>query len=384
MKDLDDYDRLVGMFYEASLESGRREEPLNELLRQIDGSGFHFLGWDPKLNMSPFAAISSSWSHFFDGYHTEYGKIDPHLSAGVADPVGHWLVSHQRFDKRFVSRNQYYQEFLIPGGVRHLMGTSLVRGAGIDVVVGVGRAVGTDPFSEVNIALVRRITPHTQRAVRLHMRTTDLRLQARIGEVGLNAMDSGVVAADKNGRVVFANQFAEMMLTAGNCIKVICGQLRAAVSQDDTGLQSAICLASASRSAQTVRLRNLTGQATDGCSATIVPLAQDNRMGVAFHRPEVLVLVSSPKQRHVPGARDFMELFGLTAAEARLAEGLASGLDLKECASRGAVSKETVRAQLKSVFAKAGVRRQADLVRLLGDVAVAHGQQTAANRSDLP
>ena len=221
-----------------------------------------------------------------------------------------------------------------------------------------------------------------QRAVQLHMRTTDLRLQARMGEFGLNSMDSGVVAANKNGRVVFANLFAEKMFKAEGCIKVIGGQLRAAVSQDDTNLQSAIRLASASRSAQTVRLRNVTRRATDGCSVTIVSLAQDNRMGVALHRPEVLVLISSPRQRDAPGARDFSELFGLTAAEARLAEGLASGLDLTEYASRAAVSKETVRTQLKAVFAKTGVRRQADLVRVLGEAAVAHGQQPGPVISD--
>lgn len=105
-------------------------------------------------------------------------------------------------------------------------------------------------------------------------------------------------------------------------------------------------------------------------------------MGVALHRPEVLVLISSPRQRHAPGARDFSELFGLTAAEARLAKGLASGLDLTEYASRAAVSKETVRTQLKAVFAKTGVRRQADLVRVLGEAAVAHGQQPGPVISD--
>lgn len=73
-----------------------------------------------------------------------------------------------------------------------------------------------------------------------------------------------------------------------------------------------------------------------------------------------------------------MELFRLTAAEARLAEGMAEGLDLAAYAMRANISKATARAHLKAVFAKTGVRRQTELVRLLGHVAVSHIPMTLA------
>jgi DNA-binding CsgD family transcriptional regulator len=57
--------------------------------------------------------------------------------------------------------------------------------------------------------------------------------------------------------------------------------------------------------------------------------------------------------------------FGLTAAEARLAATLASGIGLTEAAAARGINRETARSQLKSVFVKTGTRRQAELTGLI-------------------
>ena len=58
-------------------------------------------------------------------------------------------------------------------------------------------------------------------------------------------------------------------------------------------------------------------------------------------------------------------MHGITRAEARLASMLADGMSMEEAAEALLVSIQTVRSQLKSVFAKTGVTRQAELVALL-------------------
>ena len=54
-------------------------------------------------------------------------------------------------------------------------------------------------------------------------------------------------------------------------------------------------------------------------------------------------------------------LFDLTPAEARVARGVAEGLDLDALARARGVSVQTVRAQLKAVFRKTGTSRQNEL-----------------------
>ncbi|MDI7865280.1 hypothetical protein MRS76_25630 [Rhizobiaceae bacterium n13] len=55
---------------------------------------------------------------------------------------------------------------------------------------------------------------------------------------------------------------------------------------------------------------------------------------------------------------------GLTAAEIRLCHTLVTDLSLNEAAAHLHITRETARQRLKAVFAKTGIRRQADLLSL--------------------
>jgi DNA-binding CsgD family transcriptional regulator len=59
------------------------------------------------------------------------------------------------------------------------------------------------------------------------------------------------------------------------------------------------------------------------------------------------------------------KLFGLTPAEAAFAVLLGDGLTLDEAAAEQSIARNTARAHLRSIFAKTGVSRQTQLVRLI-------------------
>ena len=58
-------------------------------------------------------------------------------------------------------------------------------------------------------------------------------------------------------------------------------------------------------------------------------------------------------------------LYGLTPAEAHLAAGLVSYRTLEQIAAERRLSRETLRTQLKQLFAKTGTNRQSELVGFL-------------------
>ncbi len=66
-----------------------------------------------------------------------------------------------------------------------------------------------------------------------------------------------------------------------------------------------------------------------------------------------------------PSGNTLQAVFGLTKAEARLACELACGDTIEDIAEEHGVSISTARVQLKSIFAKTGTSRQAELVALL-------------------
>ena len=60
-----------------------------------------------------------------------------------------------------------------------------------------------------------------------------------------------------------------------------------------------------------------------------------------------------------------MSVFGLTPAEARAAVAVLDGGTVAEMAERLAVSDNTLKTQLKAVYAKTHTQRMADLLKLL-------------------
>jgi DNA-binding CsgD family transcriptional regulator len=79
----------------------------------------------------------------------------------------------------------------------------------------------------------------------------------------------------------------------------------------------------------------------------------------------VLLLAVDPELRREPPREVLAQAFGLTAAEAEVAVGIASGKTLAEIAAERGVKIGTVRVYSKAVFSKTHTRGQAELTGLL-------------------
>jgi len=81
--------------------------------------------------------------------------------------------------------------------------------------------------------------------------------------------------------------------------------------------------------------------------------------------PCIVAFISDPGLEESAAQQLLGELFELSPAEANLAIKLARGLSLAQVCAEQSISQHTARAQLKSIFAKTGATRQAELVRLV-------------------
>ena len=104
----------------------------------------------------------------------------------------------------------------------------------------------------------------------------------------------------------------------------------------------------------------------------ILPLPPEQSLPGVPHlafRPEAALLVSDPESTVAIPEQRLRQAYGLTRAEAALAVRLVAGMSLREAARELGVSDNTAKAQLKAVFVKLDVDRQASLVRrVLGDL----------------
>ncbi len=91
----------------------------------------------------------------------------------------------------------------------------------------------------------------------------------------------------------------------------------------------------------------------------VVPLRRSNR---AEWSGRIALLVEVPPPLH--GLEAWAAAFRLSPAETRLWAALIAGRRVIDVAEESGVSVNTVRVQLRSLFAKTGMHRQADLLRL--------------------
>lgn len=87
-----------------------------------------------------------------------------------------------------------------------------------------------------------------------------------------------------------------------------------------------------------------------------------------FLGARALMVFSDLNQKFLPRAALLSQAFGLSPAEARLASLLASGISPEHAAEQLGVARETVRNQLKAIFAKTDTHRQGELIALISQL----------------
>jgi len=178
-------------------------------------------------------------------------------------------------------------------------------------------------------------------------------------------MDTGVILLRSDMLIIFSNRAAERILSAGNGLKCPQGRLLAGDSIESQRLQQLV-----SRAVATAKGKGLSAAGSISISRrrlpalrlTISPTGLDiSSTGVAH----AVVFISDCEKRNGANRVNLSAAFRLTPAECRVAILLGDGLAPRKIAGTIGVSENTVRSQVKSIYSKIGVRRQAELIRFL-------------------
>ena len=182
-------------------------------------------------------------------------------------------------------------------------------------------------------------------------------------EAVLDTLSFAVFVLEEDRKVAYANRAAAALLEGGGPFHIDqSGALRIAESGDDKALREAV--AASRRAPEAARRRVIPVHARADRPAMFAWLSP---LEVAEAPGRVSVMVTRRGVSAV-GREVLGELFGLTLAESRLVQGLLQGMSPGQYAARQALSQNTVRNQLKSIFEKTEVRRQSDLVSLICNV----------------
>lgn len=262
-------------------------------------------------------------------------------------------------------RSEYFNDFMRPQDAGATLHIRLDLTETTSAAIAFGRAVRKGDFENQAFARASRLQPHLIRAYRLGRE-----LGASLG-VGidlartLEVSPQAILVVDAGGMLRHANPAGERRLRSGKGLMLLNGRLTAQHSDAARRLSELVTAATAPRGLRAGGSMSLPFPGGRfPLAIRVSPLLTD---AVAiFARPELALISLTDLDREVRAPEDALRLlFGLTAAEARLATGVFDGLSLPEAADLFGVSINTVRFQLARVFDKTGVARQAELVKLM-------------------
>jgi DNA-binding CsgD family transcriptional regulator/PAS domain-containing protein len=299
-------------------------------------------------------------------YNQHYGANDPYAGPATANPRVGLIQAEELVSRRDLHRSELYNEVLRPYHLEHmsLLSCASAEEAGLFPF---WRSPKQGPMDAASIHLIESLLPHVQTALRLRTKVIACNASEFFSETVLDAMGLAAFLVNGNGRIRHMNQLAAGYLHGTEGLRSHHGRLAARDPHEDAQLQFLIATATGEKDA----LVSLPG----GAMKIVLPLARTSLQVAVVPAPEryrpaesgstALVFVSDPESRPRPRAALMRQLYGLTPAEARLADLLLEGLEVREIAERVGTTLETARFHLKRVLAKTRTGRQTELMRLM-------------------
>ena len=245
----------------------------------------------------------------------------------------------------------------------------LVGPSGANMVWGLGDPVDAAGWSTDRTRMIERLLPHVRQFLLVRHALVEAEALGQSLAGLLNTAGTGVIHVDRSGRIVAANDLVVELLRQRDGLTDQDGVLHAVEPADDARLQQLLERASPLFGGQ-----GAAGSLTVGRPLVLPRLVLrvspvGGRLKDFGMRPvTALVLVVDPARKPRIDADVVASALGLTPTEGSIAVMLATGRTLSEIALATGRKKTTIRWHLRQIFAKHGVSRQADIVRLVWSV----------------
>jgi DNA-binding CsgD family transcriptional regulator len=197
-----------------------------------------------------------------------------------------------------------------------------------------------------------------QRAVSRRKADSELFEAAAAATAALEQLNQGVALIDRACRVSFANALANAICRETDGLTLRARELVAATKPDSGRLS--LALEGAVSKGQSASLRLERPSLRRPLSLVITPL-----QCIRATPTGAMVLINDPERSAAPPRERLMQAYGLTMAEAGVAQLLLRGNDIAAVAARLTISLETARTHLRRLLVKTGTHRQSDLILVL-------------------
>jgi DNA-binding CsgD family transcriptional regulator/PAS domain-containing protein len=371
------FDNVIDAVYNAAADRRTWPDALDRIADHVGGSGAMLVFNDFARNTGTIltARLREDLGHV---YVREYCSNPLVRAIAARGSIGKAHLGSRLVRRDALRRTAFHADILEPQRVADQIVLPHAAFSGTGQTGGLGITLTNDQTDRTDDAIDRfnRLAPHLCRALDL---SSQLAVSAN-DEIRLNTLlemlPIASILVDASGRICGANPQAEAMLSAGDGIRADRGQTLSATLLDDgrklrTAITRAIevtSLASDRDFDQALSLQRSSGLPPLLVILTPMPPVALGMWESVDRGARLLVQVLDPVGKLDARMRYLREGYGLTAAEARIAGLVASGITAPKVARMLGLSVSTVRTHIAHCFDKIGVRSQTDLARMIGSL----------------
>jgi DNA-binding CsgD family transcriptional regulator len=300
----------------------------------------------------------SAETYFHQGWHLRdqrYNGIEIMRKRGVVDDLD--IISADR-----IKKHPYYQEFLAPHRLRWFAGVK-VACADDMWCLSIQRTIDQEPFTAQEKQRLTALSTRLSASVAL-ARTFGAAAATGLLEA-FEMSGTAAVLINRHGKAFKLNPAAESVLAGDFQIsngKLVAKNLGASAELNQA-LHRLLWYGASGRFSPPVCFPRATGR-----PLLAYPMRPSSLAANALSDCQAIVIFVDLNRVTRPSEDILESAFRLTKAEARLAARIASGETLEQVTDSLAIAKETGRSRLKSIFAKLGVHRQAELVAVVSSL----------------
>lgn len=290
-------------------------------------------------------------------YAAHYVNLNPWLQHCAARKVGLGIHSDEIISHAQMLQTEFYNDFLAPNGIARSIGVTIDKFGECPLIIS---TVTSRPDPEMNARFseqLTRIAPHLQRVARFYRNSPSRWTGFDLGVSLFDSLDVGVVVLGESGVVRTISRTGQQLINGAPVTVSPLGKLRLHEEDAQSVLQQML-----KRSYEGPKTASLF---SGGMRLTLISVEKD-RLSLLFEGPTVAILIQP--QGVAGNAVDldqFAGAYALTKGERRAVLGIVEGKSVTEIAAEAGLSRETIRTQLKSVYAKTATGGQADLLRLV-------------------
>lgn len=289
-------------------------------------------------------------------------------------PVGVVMASDAILPFPELQQTAFFDEVMRPQGLGHSAMIGLAQKPDFGVAFSLNRGPRQGPYNEQELRLLQRLTPHLQRSLKLGLRMDAYKALQRAEWRTLESLAVGIILLDRKSRILFANSAARLLDSERGPLRLRNSKVIHVSPPHSRRLEELVQSARDGTPMAAISVPRSDGGSPLTILASSVRAQDVDRFADAsLKSAAVLLFIVDPANKAGIPAAWLTDAYGLSAAEARVALAISSGLGIPETARALGLSPNTIKTQLQSVFSKSGVGRQAELARLIGAMGLLNG-----------